>query len=410
MTKDHARIVIVGGGVIGASIAYQLTKAGERDVLILEKAQLTHGSTWHAAGLVGQLRSKKNLTRLMQNSVAVFDGLEAETGQVIDWRKSGSLRVASSDARMTEIRRSLTQAQGFGFEAYEISPKEAQDRFPWMSLDGIVGAAWIPSDGYIDPYAVTMAFVKGARTGGVSIREGVLVTGFEIDKRRVTRVLSDHGPIGCEIVVNAAGIWAKRVGEMAGVALAAGAVEHQYIVTEKKIDVTHMTPTFRDPDRIFYLKPDVKSFAIGGWEKGAPACWPEGVPSEWGRQLFPENLDRFEPILLGAAERLPVLNEVGIKRALTAPYPSPQTASRSSARRRNLTTSTSPVASPRASLRRVGPASPRPIGLSIATRAWTCGRSTFAVLRASNRPAYTSPSEARKLTAATIRSIGRAKK
>ncbi|HEY8128502.1 MAG TPA: FAD-dependent oxidoreductase [Hyphomicrobium sp.] len=321
MTKDHARIVIVGGGVIGASIAYQLTKAGERDVLILEKAQLTHGSTWHAAGLVGQLRSKKNLTRLMQNSVAVFDGLEAETGQVIDWRKSGSLRVASSDARMTEIRRSLTQAQGFGFEAYEISPKEAQDRFPWMSLDGIVGAAWIPSDGYIDPYAVTMAFVKGARTGGVSIREGVLVTGFEIDKRRVTRVLSDHGPIGCEIVVNAAGIWAKRVGEMAGVALAAGAVEHQYIVTEKKIDVTHMTPTFRDPDRIFYLKPDVKSFAIGGWEKGAPACWPEGVPSEWGRQLFPENLDRFEPILLGAAERLPVLNEVGIQTCINGAIP-----------------------------------------------------------------------------------------
>ena len=321
MSRDHARIVIVGGGVIGASIAYQLTQAGVSDVLVLEKAQLTHGSTWHAAGLVGQLRSKKNLTRLMQNSVAVFDKLEAETGQTIDWRKSGSLRVASSDVRMTEIRRSLTQAQGFGFEAYEISAQEAQDKFPWMSLDGIVGAAWIPSDGYIDPYALTMAFVKGARAGGARFREGVLVTGFDLDGRRVKRVLTNQGEIDCDCVVNAAGIWAKRIGEMAGVALAAGAVEHQYIVTEKKIPVTHDTPTFRDPDRIFYLKPDVKSFAIGGWEKGAPACWPEGVPFDWGRQLFPENMDRFEPILIGAAERLPILNEVGIQTYINGAIP-----------------------------------------------------------------------------------------
>ncbi len=134
-------------------------------------------------------------------------------------------------------------------------------------------------------------------------------------------VLTNEGPIGCEIVVNAAGIWAKRIGEMAGVSLAAGVVEHQYVVTEKKIDVTRDTPTFRDPDRIFYLKPDVKSFAIGGWEKGAPACWPEGVPFEWGRQLFPENMDRFEPILLGAAERLPVLNEVGIQTWINGAIP-----------------------------------------------------------------------------------------
>jgi 4-methylaminobutanoate oxidase (formaldehyde-forming) len=321
MATERARIVIVGGGVIGASIAYHLTRAGERDVLVLEKAQLTHGSTWHAAGLVGQLRSKKNLTRLMQNSVAVFDRLEAETGQTIDWRKSGSLRVASSPARMTEIRRSLTQAQGFGFDAFEVSPQVAQERFPWMSLDGIVGAAWIPSDGYIDPYSLTMAFAKGARDGGARFREGVLVNGFELDGLRVRKVLTNEGPIGCEIVVNAAGIWAKRIGEMAGVSLAAGAVEHQYVVTEKKIDVTRETPTFRDPDRIFYLKPDVKSFAIGGWEKGAPACWPEGVPFEWGRQLFPENMDRFEPILLGAAERLPVLNEVGIQTWINGAIP-----------------------------------------------------------------------------------------
>jgi len=190
---------------------------------------------------------------------------------------------------MTEIRRSLTQAQGFGFEAYEISAQEAQGHFPWMSLDGIVGAAWIPSDGYIDPYGLTMAYAKGARAGGVRLREGILVTGFEISDGKVRKVLTDHGAVDCEIVVNAAGIWAKRIGEMAGVALAAGAVQHQYIVTEKKIDVTHKTPTFRDPDRIFYLKPDVGSFAIGGWEKGAPACWPEGVPFDWEKMPATRN-------------------------------------------------------------------------------------------------------------------------
>ncbi len=256
------------------AIAYALARAGERDVMVLEKAQLTHGSTWHAAGLVGQLRNKKNLTRLMQASVAVFDRLETETGQAVDWRKTGSIRIASSAERMLEIRRSLTQAKSFGFEAEEISAAEAQARFPWMTIDGVVGAAWIPSDGYIDPYALTMAYASAARAGGVTIHEGVLVTGFETSGRRITSVLTDAGRVGCDILVNAAGIWAKRLGAMMGVSLATGAVEHQYVVTAKTIDVPPETPTFRDPDRIFYLKPDVRAFAIGGWERGAPACWP----------------------------------------------------------------------------------------------------------------------------------------
>lgn len=316
-----ARIVIIGGGAIGTSIAYHLARAGERDVLLIEKAQLTHGSTWHAAGLVGQLRSKKNLTQLMQNSVVVFDRLEAESGQAIDWRKAGSLRIASSRERLAEIRRSLTQAKGFGFEAYEVSAEEAKAHFPWMTTAGVVGAAWIPSDGYIDPYSLTVAYAKAARAGGVTIREGALVTGFEFERDRVKAVVTDHGTIGCEIVVNAAGIWAKRIGEMAGVAIAAGAVEHQYVVTEKKLDTTNATPTFRDPDRIFYLKPDVSSFAIGGWEKNAPACWRDGVPFEFARELFPESFERFEPIMLGAAERLPVLNEIGIQTLINGPIP-----------------------------------------------------------------------------------------
>src|SRR4029078_3517417 len=159
----HARIVIVGGGAIGCAVAYTLTRRGERDVLLLEKSQITNVCTWHAAGLVGQLRGKKNLTRLMQNSVAVFDRLEEETGQAIAWKKVGSLRLAGSAERWSEIRRSMGQARSFGVECHSLSAREARERFPYISTEGIEGAAYIPGDGYIDPYSLTMAYAKGAR-------------------------------------------------------------------------------------------------------------------------------------------------------------------------------------------------------------------------------------------------------
>jgi 4-methylaminobutanoate oxidase (formaldehyde-forming) len=321
MADDHARIVIIGGGAIGCSVAFHLAEAGVEDVLLLEKAQLTQGSTWHAAGLVGQLRSKRNLTRLMQNSVAVFDRLEEATGQAIDWHKVGSLRVASSAARWSEIRRALTQAKSFGFEAHILSPREAQDLFPYMTTEGVVGAAFMPSDGYVDPYTLTQAYAKGARAGGVRIRQGVLVTDLVVADGRVTQVVTDHGSISCDVLVNCAGIWAKRIGEMAGVAIAAGAVEHQYMVTEKAIDFAPGLPSFRDPDNNFYLKPEINAFAVGGWEANTPGCWREGVPFEFSRELFASNFDRFEAIALPAAERVPVLGEVGIQTLINGPIP-----------------------------------------------------------------------------------------
>ena len=171
----HAHILIIGGGAIGTSLAYHLARDGAKDVLLVEKAQLTHGCTWHAAGLVGQLRGKKNLTRLMQNSVAVFDRLEAETGQAISWKKVGSLRLAGSSDRWSEIRRSMTQAKSFGVECYSLEREEAKKRFPYIITDGIEGAAFIPGDGYIDPYSLTMAYAKGARMHGARIEEGVCV-------------------------------------------------------------------------------------------------------------------------------------------------------------------------------------------------------------------------------------------
>lgn len=226
----HVHILIIGGGAIGTSVAYHLARDGARDVLLVEKAMLTHGCTWHAAGLVGQLRGRRNLTRLMQNSVAVFDRLEEETGQHIAWKKVGSLRLAGSPERWSEIRRSMTQAKSFGVECYSLSADEAASRFPYIVKDGIEGAAFIPGDGYIDPYSLTMAYARGARMNGAKIEEGVTVEEIVVQNRRAVGVVTNGGNISCDILVNCAGLWAKRVGEMAGVPLAAGVVEHQYFL------------------------------------------------------------------------------------------------------------------------------------------------------------------------------------
>ena len=317
----QARIVIIGGGAVGCSIAYHLAKLGQRDVVVLEKSGLTHGSTWHAAGLVGQLRSKRNLTRLMQYSAQLYGRLEAETGQATEWKPVGSLRLASSRERWSELKRMATTARSFDFELHTLSPKEAQEKFPLITLDGVVGAVFVPNDGSVEPSSLTMAYARGARAGGVRIVEGVLVQGFEFDGRRVRRVLTDHGAIDCEIVVNAAGIWARDVAKMAGVQVPAGAVEHQYMITEKSDAIPRDLPTLRDPDNIFYLKPEPGALAVGGWERGTPTFGAAGVPISFGRELFQANQDRLEAFLLPAAERLPILNELGIRTVINGPIP-----------------------------------------------------------------------------------------
>lgn len=318
---SQARIVIIGGGAIGCSIAYHLAKMGERDVVILEKSGLTHGATWHAAGLVGQLRSKRNLTRMLQYSVELYGRLAHETGQAIEWKPVGSLRLASSDARWSELKRSATTARSFGFEIHPLTPKEAQDRFPLITAQGLVGAMFIPTDGYVDPSSLAQALAKGARSGGVRIHEGVRATGFELKGRRVTRVQTDHGAVACEIVVNAAGMWARDVGRMAGVRVPTGAVEHQYMITEKSTAVPDGLPTLRDPDKIFYLKPDVGALVVGGWERKTLPFGSKGVPFEFGQELLPSNFERFEEVIVPAAERLPILNDLGIRTLINGPIP-----------------------------------------------------------------------------------------
>ncbi len=317
----HVHILIIGGGAIGTSLAYHLARDGARDVLLVEKAQLTHGCTWHAAGLVGQLRAKKNLTRLMQNSVAVFDRLESETGQAISWKKVGSLRLAGSEARWSEIRRAMGQAKSFGVECHSLSAQEAKLHFPYITTDGIKGAAFIPGDGYIDPYSLTMAYAKGARKHGARIEEGVCVEEIAIADGRALGVVTNGGNIACDILVNCAGLWAKRVGLMAGIELAAGIVEHQYFLTEKTLSFDAGLTTLRDPDNNFYLKPDTGSFAIGGWEDGSVGFHRGLPPLSFGRELLAPNMDRLERFALPAAARLPVLNEIGIQTVINGPIP-----------------------------------------------------------------------------------------
>ena len=317
-----AEVVIVGGGAVGCSIAYHLSKLGKRDVLLLEKARLTAGCTWHAAGLVGQMRSKTNLTRLMQYSARLCANIGDDVGEDAGFRGVGSLRLASSDARWDELKRNAGAAQSCGLDVELISPSEAKQRFPLIELQDVRGAAWIASDGYVDPYLLTMAYAKGARAGGARLLEGVKVDGFKRANNRITHVLTTEGEIRCETVVNAAGLWARHIGELAGIELPVTVLEHQYLVTEKSSSIPADLPTLRDPDLNFYLKPEPGALAIGGWEAGTAVVNGDGrLAWDFGQELFQENLERLSVIAGPAAERIPLLNDLGIRTVINGPIP-----------------------------------------------------------------------------------------
>ena len=318
----QARVVVIGGGVIGASIAYHLACAGERDVVLLEKTQLTDGATWHAAGLVGQFRSQQNLTRLMQDSVDLYETLASETGQETGWKAVGSLRVAASEDRLMELRKAAAAARGFGFEMELLTPSEALALYPLLSTDGLVGALFIANDGHADPYSLTQALAKGVRMHGGRIFENTQVTEFTREGSRITHVVTDQGAIEAEVVVNAAGLWARQVGWMAGVELPAGIVHHQYMVTEKSDLIPDDLPSLRDPDGSFYAKPEPGALAIGGWETSTLPVNPvEGFPWENAHHLFEGDLDRMAEIFEPAAHRIPVLNDLGMRTLINGPIP-----------------------------------------------------------------------------------------
>lgn len=316
---SHARIVIVGAGALGCSIAMHLARAGERDVVVLEKNAITHGSTWHAAGLVGQYRSAEDLTRLMQASVAVMDDIQAETP--IDWHAVGSLRIASSAERLDEYRAAAPIAARYGVGFEVIDAAEAKRRFPQMSTEGVHGAAFVHGDGFVDPTSLTNAYAARARASGVRFIEGVTVTGARRQAARVAAIDTDHGSISCEVAVLATGVWGRPVGRMFGIDVAVAALEHQYAVTEKSPQIARGLPALRDPDLNFYLKPEVGALAIGGWEElTIPAC--EGdMPATFGRELLPNQLDRLAPILEQAARRIPLAGDLGMRTIINGPIP-----------------------------------------------------------------------------------------
>ena len=296
----HVQVVIIGGGIAGCSTAYHLAQLGYKDVLLLERHQLTSGSTWHAAGLVGQLRSQAGITQLLGNSVTLYDRLEAETGLSTGWKMNGGLRLACNESRMTEIARQATTARSFGLEMHLLTPSEAKDLWPLMDVSDVLGAAFLPSDGQASPSDITQALAKGARNHGVTILENIQVTGVRSENRRVTGIDTSSGPVDCEILVNCAGQWAREVGQLAGVNVPLVSVQHQYLITETIDGVTSDLPTLRDPDRLTYFKEEVGGLVMGGYEPN-PVGWAQaGFPEKFAFSLLDSDWDHFEQLMVQA--------------------------------------------------------------------------------------------------------------
>jgi heterotetrameric sarcosine oxidase gamma subunit len=321
---DKARVVIVGGGVIGCSVAYHLTKLGWKDVVLLERKQLTSGTTWHAAGLIGQLRATANMTKLARYSAELYLGLEEETGVATGMRQGGSVSVALTKERLEELYRSAAMARAFGVPVEELSPDEVKARYEHINLDGVTGGVWLPTDGQADPANIALALAKGARQRGALVKERVKVTGMARDGRRITGVdwASDDGEaqghIACDMVVNCAGMWGREVGRMAGVNVPLHACEHFYIVTEGIEGLSQM-PVLRVPDECAYYKEDAGKILLGAFEPNAKPWGMEGIPESFEFDQLPEDFDHFEPILEAACHRMPVLAEAGIHTFFNGP-------------------------------------------------------------------------------------------
>jgi glycine cleavage system aminomethyltransferase T/glycine/D-amino acid oxidase-like deaminating enzyme len=324
MTSDslpaRAQVVIIGGGVIGTSVAYHLTALGWTDVLLLEQGQLSCGTTWHAAGLVGQLRASEAGTRLVQYSTRLYERLEAETGQATGFRRCGGVTVARTADRMMALRRTEATAQAYGIECEVISPREAAELYPLLRTDDLAGGIWLPGDGRADPVDLTAALARGARQRGAQILERVRVTGVSATGGRATGVHTDAGFVAAEVVVNCAGQWAKHVGALAGVTVPLHSAEHFYVVTDAIAGVHPRLPVLRDPDGYTYVKEEVGGLVVGGFEPQAkPWVSPDDLPYPFEFQLLSEDWEHFSVLMDSALHRLPVLAETGIRKFYNGP-------------------------------------------------------------------------------------------
>jgi len=323
----HARIVIVGGGIAGCSTAYHLAALGESDVLLLEQGQLTCGTTWHAAGLIGQMRPSRTMTRMSKYGIELYATLEAETGLATGWKQCGSVNVAQTRERLMVLRKQLALARSFGVECEEISPARAGELFAPLRTDDLAGAIWIPGDGKANPADLTMSLAKGARNRGVRIVEGAEVvavrsaagpTGSQVTGLRVRHDGNDV-ELGCEIVVNCAGQWARQLGGLAGVNVPLWSAEHFYIVTDRIDGVHPMLPVLRDPDGYIYYKEEVGGLLMGGFEPKAKPWQVDPIPSTFRFELLDEDWDQFEPLMTAAIQRTPCLETAKVKMLLNGP-------------------------------------------------------------------------------------------
>jgi len=314
-----AKAVIIGGGIVGVSTAYHLAKLGWTDTVLLERKKLTSGTTFHAAGLVGQLRSNANITQLLGYSVDLYNKIEEETGLGTGWKMNGGLRLACNEERWTEVKRQATTAHSFGLEMELLTPSEAQKLWPLMNVDDVVGAAYMPTDGQANPSDITQALAKGARMAGASIFEDTKVTDIEIEDGRIRAVITDQGRIECEKVICCAGQWTRDFAARFGVNVPLVPMEHQYMVTEAIEGVTSDLPTLRDPDRLTYYKEEVGGLVMGGYEPN-PIPWAKtGIPKGFHYSLLDSNFDHFEQLMELALGRVPALESAGIKTLTNGP-------------------------------------------------------------------------------------------
>jgi 4-methylaminobutanoate oxidase (formaldehyde-forming) len=316
---SHARVVIVGGGIVGCSVAYHLTQLGSRDVLLLERRELSCGTTWHAAGLVGQLRSSHNLTRLARYGAELYETLETETGQATGFRRCGSISLARTSARFIELKRGASMAKCFGVDVEVISPSEAGRLWPLIRTDDLAGAVWIPRDGRTNPIDTTLALAKGARLRGATIAENVTVTGVRRDGGAAVGVETDHGDVVCDVVVNCAGMWGREVGRMAGVDVPLHASEHFYIVTEPLSGVARDLPVLRDTDGYIYVREEVGGLLMGGFEPVAKPWGMDGIPADFKFSLLPEDWEHFAVLMEQAIVRIPALEAAPVRRHVNGP-------------------------------------------------------------------------------------------
>ena len=317
---SRARIVIIGGGVIGTSVAYHLTKLGQTDVVLLEQGQLSCGTTWHAAGLVGQLRASESGTRLVQYSTRLYAELEAETGLSAGYKRCGGVTVARTPQRMTQLKRTAATAEAFDLECELLTPAQAADRYPVMRTDDLVGAIWLPGDGKANPTDLTSSLAKGARLRGAKIFEHTRVLGILTNGEQVAGVRTDAGDVEAEIVVNCAGQWAMQVGALAGVNVPLHSAEHFYVVTAPFEGVHTDLPVLRDPDGYTYFKEEVGGLVVGGFEPEAkPWVAPDRIPYPFEFKLLEEDWDHFTVLMENALLRVPALNKTGIRKFYNGP-------------------------------------------------------------------------------------------